>query len=203
MQIRRAAPGDEEALAAIRRSSILALTAPALSSEQAEAWPSGIAADRMARALADHDVWVAVEAVAVGWVEVDRDRVAALYVSPSHARVGVRSHLLRHAEEAIRAAGHTSVRLEASENALAFYERCGYRPSGMREPDGSYPMTKDLAPAGQPGHDEPARAGVVEPSPPRDRRRDPAWVPQKKGQPRDAAQAITPDVRSWSISSAE
>ena len=47
------------------------------------------AADRMARAIRDHDVWVAVEEAAIGWVEVDRDRVAALYVSPSCSRQGL------------------------------------------------------------------------------------------------------------------
>src|SRR5262249_22858569 len=171
MQIRRAASGDEEALAAIRRRAILTLTAPALSPEQGDAWASKIAADRITLALADHDVVVAVDAVPIGWVEVDGDRVAALYVSPPHARSGVGSQLLHHAEDAIRAAGHARVRLEASLNALPFYQRRGYRQSGERELDGSYPMTKDLTASGWPG--------------------------------RDAAQAITPDVRSRSISSSE
>ena len=46
-----------------------------------------------ARALREHDVWVAVEGAAMGWVEVDRDGVAALYVSPSWSRRGVGSAL--------------------------------------------------------------------------------------------------------------
>src|SRR5256885_5774904 len=76
MQIRRAEAADEEALASIRRRAILALAVPAMSREQAERWATRGAADRVARAMREHDVWVAVEGAAIGWVEVDRDRVA-------------------------------------------------------------------------------------------------------------------------------
>ena len=86
MQIRRAEATDEEALAHIRRSAILALAVPAMSMEQAEKWATRAPMDRIAQAIGDHDVWVAVEGAAIGWVEVDRDRVAALYVSPSCCR---------------------------------------------------------------------------------------------------------------------
>jgi putative acetyltransferase len=102
MQIRRAEAADEEALAGIRRSAILALAVPAISMEQAEKWAARAAADRIARAIREHDVWVAVEGAAIGWVEVDRDRVAALYVSPSCSRRGVGSALLARAETSIR-----------------------------------------------------------------------------------------------------
>jgi hypothetical protein len=65
MQIRRAEPADEEALATIRRSAILAQTMPAMSRELAERWATRVAADRLARAIRDHDVWVAVEEAAL------------------------------------------------------------------------------------------------------------------------------------------
>src|SRR6266513_6218644 len=94
MHIRRAEAADEEALASIRRRAILALAVPAMSREQAERWATRGAADRVASAMREHDVWVVVEGAAIGWVEVDRDRVAALYVSPSCSRRGVGSVLL-------------------------------------------------------------------------------------------------------------
>jgi GNAT superfamily N-acetyltransferase len=93
MQIRRAEAADEEALASIRRRAILALAVPAMSREQAERWATREAADRVARAMQEHEVWVAVEGAAIGWAEVDRDRIAALYVSPSCSRRGVGSVL--------------------------------------------------------------------------------------------------------------
>ena len=130
MQIRRAETADEEALASIRRRAILALAVPAMSMEQAEKWATRAAADRMARAIREHDVWVAVEETAIGWVEVVRDRVAALYVSPACARRGVGSVLLGLAETSIRTSGYATAHLEASQNALAFYLRKGYRRCG-------------------------------------------------------------------------
>ena len=145
MQIRRAEAADEEALASIRRRAILALAVPAMSMEQAETWATRAAGDRMARAIRDHDVWVAVDGVAIGWVEVDRDRVAALYVSPSCSRRGVGSVLLARAETSIRSSGYATARLESSQNALDFYLRRGYRRCGPPDADGSWPLRKDLA----------------------------------------------------------
>ena len=92
MQTRRAETTDEEALGSVRRASILGLAAPAISVEQAEAWANGAAADRIARAIREHDVWVAVEEVAIGWVEVDRDlnllgMVDILFVVATAARL--------------------------------------------------------------------------------------------------------------------
>src|SRR5437899_12198709 len=105
MQIRRAEAADEEALASIRRRAILALAVPAMSREQAERWAARGAADRVARAMREHDVWVAVEGAAIGWVELDRNRDAALDVSPSCARRGVGSRLLPFVEPLLRSCG--------------------------------------------------------------------------------------------------
>lgn len=148
MQIRRAEAADEEVLARIRRRAILALAVPAMSMEQAEKWATRAAADRIARAIRNHDVWVAVEGAAIGWVEVGRDRVAALYVSPSCSRRGVGSALLALAETSIRSSGYATARLESSQNALDFYLRRGYRRCGPPDADGACPLSKDLAAVG-------------------------------------------------------
>ena len=145
MQIRRAEAADEEALTRIRRRAILALAVPAMSMEQAETWATRAAADRIARAIRGHDVWVAMEGAAVGWVEVDRDRVAALYVSPSCARRGVGSALLALAETAIRRSGYATARLESSQNALDLYLRRGYLRCGPPDAGGAWPLRKALA----------------------------------------------------------
>jgi GNAT superfamily N-acetyltransferase len=147
MQIRRADVTDEEALARIRRSAILALAVSGMSREQAERWATRAAVDRIARAIRDHDVWVAVGGVAIGWVEVDRDRVAALYVSPSSSRRGIGSLLLARAETSIRSSGYTTARLESSPNALDFYFRRGYVRCGPPDAEGAYPLRKNLAAA--------------------------------------------------------
>lgn len=145
MQIRRAEAADEEALASIRRRAILALAVPAMSREQAGRWATRGAADRVVRAMREHDVWVAVEGTAIGWVEVDRDRVAALYVSPSCSRRGVGSALLTFAETSIHSSGYTTARLESSPNAFDYYLRRGYLRCGPADSDGALPLRKDLA----------------------------------------------------------
>jgi putative acetyltransferase len=148
MQIRRAEAADQEALATIRRHAILALAVPAISIEQAETWAMGSATDRIARAIREHDLWVAVEEAAIGWVEVDRNRIAALYVSPACARCGVGSNLLALAETAIRSSGYATARLDSSQNALDFYLRRGYLRCGPPDSDGAYPLSKDLPAVG-------------------------------------------------------
>src|SRR5215212_5939666 len=111
MQIRRATLTDAEALAAIRRRAIRALAVPSISPEEAENWARQIAANRFTRAIQDHEVWVAVESVVIGWIEVDRNCIAGLYVSPIHARTGIGSALLAHAESSIESSGCTAVYL--------------------------------------------------------------------------------------------
>ena len=150
MEIRRAEPADAEALASIRRRAILALAVPAMSKEQAEGWAARAAPDRVARAIREHDLWVAAEEAVIGWVEVDRCRVAALYVSPSHSRRGIGSALLTFAETFIRLSGYPTARLESSENALDYYVRRGYVRCGPADSDGAWPLRKDLAPAATP-----------------------------------------------------
>jgi predicted N-acetyltransferase YhbS len=79
---------------------------------------------------------------------VDRDRVAALYVSPSCAHRGVGSALLARAETSIRSRGYTAALFESSPNALVFYLRRGYVQSGPPDAEGAYPLRKDLAAVG-------------------------------------------------------
>ena len=81
----------------------------------------------------------------IGWVEVDRNCIAALYVSPSRARTGVGSRLLAHAESSIQSSGCTAVYLDASQNALDYYLRRGYLRCGPADSDGAWPLRKDLA----------------------------------------------------------
>lgn len=145
IEIRRADPSDRVALSAIRRSAILELAVAAMSPSQAEEWANQAAADRVARAILDHAVWVAVRGVPIGWVEVDGGRVAALYVAPHCSGQGVGSRLLLHAEAAIRDTGYTAARLESSPNAAIFYLHRGYLASEAPTAAGALPMSKQLS----------------------------------------------------------
>ena len=136
------------ALSAIRRSAILELAVAAMSTSQAEQWANRAAADRVTRAILHHAVWIAVQEAPIGWVEVDEDRVAALYVAPHCSGRGVGFRLLLRAEAAIRDGGHATARLETSPNAATFYLHRGYLPSEARTADGALPLSKRLSPLG-------------------------------------------------------
>ena len=143
MQIRRAESADEEILVKVRLAAILELAVPAISAEHAEKWATRAPPDRVARAIREHDVWVAVDGVPIGWVEVNRDFVAALYVSPRSSCRGVGSALLAVAENEVRRFGYATVRLEASQNAIDFYVRRGYSRTGPCV-SGAWPLSKVL-----------------------------------------------------------
>jgi GNAT superfamily N-acetyltransferase len=144
MQIRRATPTDAEALATIRRRAIRALAVPSISAEEAEKWARQIAANRFTRAIQDHEVWVAVETRVIGWIEIDHNCIAGLYVSPDHARTGIGSALLAHAESSIQTSGSRAVYLDASQNALDFYLHRGYLRAGLPLANGEHPLRKIL-----------------------------------------------------------
>ena len=144
IEIRRAGASDPAALSAIRRSAILELAVAAMSTSQAEQWANRVAADRVTHAILHHAVWVAVQAVPIGWVEVDEDRVAALYVAPHCSGRGVGSRLLLRAEAAIRGGGYAAARLETFPNAATFYLHRGYLLSEARTADGALPLSKRL-----------------------------------------------------------
>jgi GNAT superfamily N-acetyltransferase len=145
IEIRRAYPSDHVALSAIRRSAILGLPVAAMSPSQAEQWVNQAAADRITRAIVHHAVWVAVQGVPIGWVEVDEDRVAALYVAPHCSGRGVGSRLLLRAEAAIRDGGYAAARLETYSNAATFYLHRGYLPIEARTADGALLLSKCLS----------------------------------------------------------
>ena len=152
IEIRRAYPSDHVALSAIRRSAILELSVAAMSQSQAEQWPNQATADRVTRAIQHHVVWVAVQGVPIGWVEVDEDRVAALYVAPHCSGRGVGSRLLLRAEAAIRDGGYAAARLETFPNTATFYLHRGYLLSEARTADGALLLSKRLS---EHGHNPP------------------------------------------------
>ena len=147
MRIRRAERADEERLGTIRHDAILALAVPILSQAEAETWAKQISEDRIGQAVRAHAVWVAEAEIAIGWVEIDKDRIAALYVSPDYAGSGIGSSLLTFAEASIFRSGYRSVQLEASRNALNFYMRRGYIQHGLPDAEGAYPLRKELSAA--------------------------------------------------------
>lgn len=93
-----------------------------------------------AAALLGNDVWVAVAAAGMilgsaGWGAVPdaggtRGRIRKVFVEPALAGRGLGRRLVAAAEARAAAAGCRGFVVRANLNAVAFYERLGYRPTG-------------------------------------------------------------------------
>lgn len=71
-----------------------------------------------------------VDGAVVGFIDWDGDFVNALHVLGGHARTGVGSRLMDHAEAAMAAEGYVQARLETdtfNTRSPAFYAKRGYR----------------------------------------------------------------------------
>lgn len=138
MDVREATPADARAVGAVHQRAIAELGARAYGEEQVAAWRGG-------REPADYDldfddrpfVVAEVDGTVVGFGSVDLDPVSAfarpvdaevtgVYVHPDHARSGVGSALLADLESRARRWDAAAVGLQASLNAVGFYERMGY-----------------------------------------------------------------------------
>lgn len=136
---------DIEILATIRYTAILTLATQKMGADAAHEWANSAKPDRIQHALEAHYIWVAtIASEAVGWVEVNGNRLEGMYVHPSQAQQGIGAALLAHAENQIRAANHTSVALEASSNAESFYKKHGCQATGNRSPELGLPMMKQF-----------------------------------------------------------
>jgi putative acetyltransferase len=145
LSLRPALQADAAALTAIRRDAILLLATPEMGRQRARDWADSSAAERVHRAIEQNEVWVAEHAdAAVGWIEIDQDRVEGIYVRPDLAGDGIGSALLLHAEGLIRSAGDCAVALDASSNAEQFHLRRGYRTQTGRTAAAGRPMFKSL-----------------------------------------------------------
>jgi ribosomal protein S18 acetylase RimI-like enzyme len=131
--IRKAGPDDAAALKAILRDTFESTWLPQLTPEAAAIYQRQ---DRPAAYVGERGLLFVVAEVGgavVGLVDWDGDFVNALHVLAGHARSGVGSRLMDHAEAAMAADGHAQARLETdtfNTRSQAFYAKRGYREAG-------------------------------------------------------------------------
>ena len=143
MQVRPANPEDADAILDLHVASIRAFGPETYTDEQVEAWatlPDGapgypIGEPGQYYVVAERDA----ELAGFGHLTDDGGEygtdaaVEAVYVHPDHAGEGVGSAILAHLEGYARAAGHESLGLWASLNAVPFYRASGWERVGERE----------------------------------------------------------------------
>jgi ribosomal protein S18 acetylase RimI-like enzyme len=148
LQFRPADRSDVTTLHDIRVAAIRHLSLTHLSQREADDWAGRGGIPRVERAITNDEVWVALlDPEVVGWIHRSVNSIAGLYVSPRAARQGVGTALVRLAESRIAQTGEKLIVLESSFNAVGFYVRLGYAPTGSQSSSGAVPMCKHHAAA--------------------------------------------------------
>jgi len=136
LTIRKAREEDAKAVGRVHREAIREQSRGHYTDEQIEAWTSPRPPGHFEKVIREKEMYVAEEdgeVVGFGGLHVEAAEVDAVFVSPTAAGRGVGLKLLWTVEERAREAGLKSLRLDASLNAIGFYERAGYELKGMGE----------------------------------------------------------------------
>jgi len=125
--VRRAAPKDAQAVDALHKASVRALCAKVYSTRQIEAWLGGRSPADYCRAMIAGETMLVAErgGQVVGFAWVKEEMLVGLYVDPVRGR-GAGPTLLRSAEQHVRDEGAAILSLQATLNAVAFYQRHGF-----------------------------------------------------------------------------
>lgn len=139
MRVRDATEKDVPEIRSVHEAAIRELGPAAYTDEQVAAWASGVeTADYGAVTADDHAFLVAVDESAVvgfgslrwqppdGYASDPDAEVTGIYVHPDHARDGVGTALLRELEARADRASPDTLGLQASRNAVPFYDAHGY-----------------------------------------------------------------------------
>lgn len=128
--IRRATPADAPALLALWRAAVEA-THHFLTPADIDA----IETEVRGYLASDAELWTAErDGRPVGFMGLDGDEIASLFVDPAVHRGGIGRALMAHAQA--RGATWLGVN-EQNPGAIAFYERMGFAPTGRSDTDGA------------------------------------------------------------------
>lgn len=129
LDIRRATRDDCEEIGRVHVRSIREICGGHYAPESIEAWASPRKGEHYLKAIRDKEFYVAEEDGAVvgfGNLNAETCEIEAVYVSPEASGRGVGMNILRTLEGRARELGLKSLVLNASLNAVAFYERGGF-----------------------------------------------------------------------------
>jgi putative acetyltransferase len=139
VRIRRADPGDAEAIALAHLDSIFSIGPAFYPLEIVEAWAAGLTADVYVKAMEGGEAFFVATGPIDGKPAVlgfsthrvdDAQDGASVYVRGSAARRGIGTALLRLAEEHALAHGARSLQIQASLAGVEFYRTNGFEELG-------------------------------------------------------------------------
>lgn len=129
MIVRQATEEDVGDIAAVHRRSIRELCKAHYSPEQLDAWTAALQTGAYSKLLNTHELLVAEDdGELLGFCVLDSSEglLNATYVSPTASRRGVGRSLVMAAEAVARTKGLSQIRLNATLNAVRFYQNLGY-----------------------------------------------------------------------------
>ena len=142
IEMRRAHPGDAEAIALAHADSIRSIGPRFYPPEIVEAWGAGLTPAIYVRAMQGGEVFFIATGPIDGRSAVlgfathridDAQDGASVYVRGIAARRGIGTALLRLAEAHARSQGATTIRIQASLAGVAFYKANGFEEAGHGE----------------------------------------------------------------------
>jgi hypothetical protein len=138
--LREARFEDAGTLLSVRHQAIMAI-APEYGVTAARRWADSASPNYAIETIGANTVFVAESELGiVGWVAFRDNTIEQIYARPDTSRVG--TSLMERAEALIAAAGFEVAFLDASPNAVSFYEQRGYEVVAGPKADTSVPMAK-------------------------------------------------------------
>ena len=140
--LREARFEDADTLLSVRHQAIMAI-APEYGVTAARRWADSASPNYAIDTIGANTVFVAESELGiVGWVAFRDNTIEQIYARPDTSRVG--TSLMERAEALIAAAGFEVAVLDASPNAVSFYEQRGYEVVAGPKADTSVPMAKPI-----------------------------------------------------------
>ena len=129
LEIRRARQEDSDSIGSVHAAAVRGISTALYTPEEIQAWAVPKKPESYEESIRSQEFFVAEhESVIVGFGVLNQEtaEVEAVYVTPGAGRRGIGLELLRKLEERARVRGLWQLRLNASLNAVPFYEQAGY-----------------------------------------------------------------------------
>ena len=129
LNIRRARPEDCQSIRTVHVAAVTGIRTDLYTPEEIQAWSIPKNLESYEESIRSKEFLVAEEDDAIvgfGVLNPESSEVEAVYVNPGAGRRGIGLDLLRKLEERARPLGLGALVLNASLNAVPFYEKAGY-----------------------------------------------------------------------------
>ena len=129
LNIRRARREDCQTIANVHTAAVTGIRTALYTPEEIYAWAVPKKPESYEESIVSKEFFVAEEGgtiVGFGVLNQESGEVEAVYVTPGAGRRGIGLEVLRKLEERANALGLSVLRLNASLNAVPFYEKAGY-----------------------------------------------------------------------------